>query len=259
MKKTEKILTKETVRFRKHGPTRILIGFFIKTAKESQNLNLKIKTELDFFNASILNESLKNKALFESTYERERKELHDLWPTLSYQEKNKLINLKINETKKRCRSFKDHKGQTIWIAFFDELLNALYDREMNIFDLEQYFSLYKNFKNRMIPTEHYGVRPFADEFIDVQSFQCDDHQCVFYYDPWKAVYSITETQGKLTLCKLGFKKDYTYRPEDESTMIKLMTLYKSKDEKALIDALILSPFVSEKTAKALEKIRKKIK
>lgn len=259
MKKTEKILNKETIKFKKHAPSRILIRFYIKTAKESQNLNLRIKTELDFFCASILNESLKNKVLFESTYERERKELHDLWPTLSYQEKNKLINLKITETKKRCRSFKDAKGQTIWIAFFDELLNALYDREMNIFDLEQYFSLYKNFKNRMIPTETYGVRPFADEFIDVHSLQSDDHRCIFYYDPWKSVYSVIENQGKLTLCKIGFKKNYEYRPEDENTMINVMSMLESKDEKALIDALVVSPFISEKTMRSLEKIRKKIK
>jgi len=259
MKKILNILTKDSIRFLKHKPTGILIRFYLKTAKENQNLSLKINTELDFFNAAILNESLKNKAMFESTYERERKELHDLWPTLSYQERNKLINLKITETKKRCRYFKSQQGSVIWIAFFDELLNALYDREMNIFDLEQYFNLYKNFKNRMIPTVTYGVAPFAHEFIDIKAIESDEHRVVFYYDPWKSLYSVVDQQGKLSLNKLGFKSDYVYRSDDESVMIDIMKLLDSGDVKRVIDALVTSPFVSEKTVKALVKARKKIK
>ncbi len=259
MKKILNILNKETVKPFKHKPTKILIRFYLKTAKESQNLTPSITTELGFFNAAILHESLRNKVLFESTYERERKELHDLWPTLSYQERNKLINLKIAEIKVRCRFFKSKLGSTIWIAFFDELLNSLYDREMNIFDLEQYFNLYKNFKNRMIPTETYGIAPFVYEFIDVKAIESDEHRVVFYYDPWKAVYSLNEHQGKLTLNKIGFKRNYAYTPDDNASMVNLMALYEANDQKTLIDGLVISPFVSEKTAKALIKARKKIK
>lgn len=259
MKKIEKIINKESIQFLKHNPTRILIKYYTETAKETQNLTLKIKTELDFFNASILIESLKNKTMFESTYERERKELHDLWPTLSYQEKNKLINLKIIEVKKRCRSFKNNQGSILWIAFFDELLNALYDREMNIFDLEQYFNLYKNFKNRMIPTETYGVLPFAQEFIDIKAIESDDHHVIFYYDPWKSLYGLSHHEGRLILHKVGFKRDYVYQSDDQSAMMKVMRLFESGEVKALIETLVSLPFMSEKTLKALIKAGKKIK
>jgi len=215
MKKIEKIINSDALTLSKTKATKYLIGFYKKTAKASQDITLNIKSELDFFNAAILYESLVNKKRFEESYERERKELTDLWPTLSYQEKNKLINLKLNETKKRCRSFKDKKGTTIWIAFFDQLLNTLYDKEMNIFDLEQYFNLYKNFKKRMISTQSYGIYPFVHAFIDISVLDSVENHVVFYYDPLKTVYRLNEKAGDFNLLKLPLDKTYVYRNEDK--------------------------------------------
>ena len=65
MKQIEKIINRDALSLHKTKSTAYLIGFYKKTAKSSQDLNLKIKTELDFFNAAILNESLNNKLKFE--------------------------------------------------------------------------------------------------------------------------------------------------------------------------------------------------
>jgi hypothetical protein len=259
MNKLTRILEKQAVKLLKDKSIKALIKYYIKTAKENQNLTLKIKTDLDFFNAAILMESFKNKSWFETTYERERKELHDLWPALSYQERNKLINLKISELKKRTRSFKSVNGTTIWIAFFDELLNTLYDKEMNIFDLDQYFNLYKDYAKRMIKTESYGIMPYAGAYIDIKVLRVLDNQVIFYYDALKSIYLIKEEQGILVLKKLGLKSDYHFTPEDCPLMINIITELELEHTTELIDVLLTSSLMSDKTKKALTVLRRKMK
>ena len=259
MKKLNSILTKQAIKPLKHRSIKLLIHYYVKTAKESQNVTLKIKAELDFFNAAILTESFKNKTLFETTYERERKELHDLWPALSYLERNKLINLKITELKKRCRSFKSANGTTIWIAFFDELLNTLYDKEMNIFDLDQYFNLYKDYAKRMIKTETYGIHPYADSFIDIKVLEVSVDQVIFYYDVLKSVYLVKDEKGTLSLKKLGFKADYQFVSDDQELMIKSIMDLDSERPIDLTEDLLNSSFINEKTKKALLSLKRKTK
>ncbi len=259
MKKIEKIIQSDALLLKRHKATKYLIGFYKKSAKESQDITLNIKTELDFFNAAILYESLKNKKRFEETYERERKELIDLWPTLSYQEKNKLINMKLSETKQKSRYFIDKKGTTIWIAFFDQLLNTLYDKEMNIFDLEQYFNLYKNFKKRMIPTQTYGISPFAYAFIDIIVLEKRKELVVFYYDPLKTVYLVKEKDNDFVLLKFPLRKDYVYHAEDQQRITVIMDHYAKHNKIEMLDELLSSEFISIKVRNSLIKFRKKIK
>lgn len=259
MKNLNKLLTKQAINPLKHNSIMLLIKYYVKTAKDSQNMSLKIKTELDFFNAAVLTESFKNKTLFETTYERERKELHDLWPALSYQERNKLINLKITELKKRCRCFKSSNQTTIWIAFFDELLNTLYDKEMNIFDLDQYFTLYKDYAKRMIKTESYGIQPYAGSFIDIKVLDVSENQVVFYYDVLKAVYLIKDEQGTLSLKKLGFKADYQFDLDDRNLMVKTIRDLDCDKQSDLIEDLLNSALITDKTKKALLALKRKMK
>ncbi len=259
MKKIEKVINQSALNVFKYKPTQFLIGFYKKSAKDAQDIKINIKTELDFFNAAIIIESFKNKKLFEETYERERKELTDLWPALSYQEKNKLINLKLDETKNRCRSFQSEKGKKIWIAFFDELLNTLYDKEMNIFDLDQYFNLYKDFKKRMIPTSTYGIYPYRSEFIDIKRIDFSEHQVLFYYDPLKTIYLIKEVQGVLDLKKIALRPDYLYQTSDHKKFIQLMDLLVSRQKNDLIDALLDSQLITDKVRKALLRMNIKSK
>jgi len=258
MKRIEKIINNHGLNLFKVKSTKYLIDYYIKTAKQEQNIKLKIKSELDFFNAAIIIESLKNKKMFEETYERERKELTDLWPTLSYQEKNKLINIKINETKKRCKSFSSQKGTRIWIAFFDELLNTLYDKEMNIFDLEQYFNLYKDFKSRMIPITEYGITPFRDEFIDVKVIHSSENRVLFFYDPIKTIFLLSINDHNWKLKKLCLKKEYNLQIEDYAKLIVLMSAFESNKTSILIDELVDSSLISDKVSNALIKLRRKM-
>ncbi|NTW95085.1 MAG: hypothetical protein HGB31_00485 [Erysipelotrichaceae bacterium] len=258
MKRIEKIINRHGLDLFKLKSTKVLIDYYKKTVKDNQNINLKIKSELDFFNAAILIESLKNKSLFEEAYERERKELTDLWPTLSYQEKNKLINIKINDVKKRCKMFTSLSGTRIWIAFFDELLNTLYDKEMNIFDLEQYFNLYKNFKSRMISTTQYGIAPFRDEFIDVKLIQSDENRVIFFYDATKSLFLLKTNEPIWILKKLCLNKEYQLHFDDYAKFIRIMDDLETNQTLPFIDELIDSTFISDRVNKALIKLKRKM-
>jgi hypothetical protein len=258
MKRIEKIVNKHGLKLFKVKSTKYLIDYYTKTAKQEQNIKLKIKSELDFFSAAILIESFKNKRLFEETYERERKELSDLWPTLSYQEKNKLINIKINEVKKRCRMFTSQKGTRIWIAFFDELLNTLYDKEMNIFDLEQYFNLYKDFKNRMISISEYGITPYRDEFIDIKVIQSDENKVIFYYDPLKTLFQLSTNKPNLDLKKISLKKDYVLKNEDYAKFVVLMDAFENHKTTRLVQELDDSTLISDKVRSSIDKLKRKM-
>lgn len=259
MKKIEQLVNREGVHLKRHKPSRILSDYYIKTAAETKNFTISIRTDLDFFNAMIMIESLKNKALFESTYERERKELADLWPTLIYQERNKLINLKIAEAKKRSRSFVSEQGETIWIAFFDQLMNALYDREMNIFDLPQYFILYKEYKKRMVPLSTYGLSAFSASFLDIKVLQQTQNRVIFIYEPLKALYRVTLKEGSLDQRKLCLDPEYRFDPDHQDALVQVMDALDRDDKAAVIDLLCASSWLSAKVIKRLTKLKRKLK
>ncbi len=154
-------------------------------------VRVKISKTATFFNAMILYTSLTNKKAFETAFERQRKDLSDLWETLSRQEKNLLANTRLDEVKLKLTSFIGSQGDRIWIACFDELLNALYDKRISIFDLDQYFKLYTDFKSRLIPVEHYGLAPFKQSFINITVLDVREDSVLFAYLPLKTAIRVT--------------------------------------------------------------------
>lgn len=160
-------------------------------------IRVKITNTASFFNAMMLYTSLFNKEAFETAFERQRKDLADLWETLSRQEKNLLANTRLDEIKLKLTSFIGTQGDRIWIACFDELLNALYDKRISIFELDQYFKLYTDFKTRMIPVEHYGLLPFEQAFIDIAVLDVRVDSVLFAYIPLKTAIRVLydETSG----------------------------------------------------------------
>ena len=130
-------------------------------------MEVKMKSELDFFNALIYHKGIINKTRMEACFEDARRDLFDYWDNLSYQERNRLVSLKNDALKNDLAHFKDEKGKYIWIVFFDELMNTLYDKELAILELPQYYKLYRHFKDRMIDIGHYGLEPFKQAYIDI--------------------------------------------------------------------------------------------
>ncbi|MEA5026375.1 MAG: hypothetical protein VB012_01815 [Erysipelotrichaceae bacterium] len=117
-----------------------------------------------FFELEIIYTSLINKQVFEQHYENLKSELIEIWPYFEYEERKKCIDKEMLKAKISTKYFQNDQGKTIRIAFFDELLNSLYENEMIIFDLPQYFKLEKVFNDRMDNVNNYSYKPYQAGF-----------------------------------------------------------------------------------------------
>lgn len=173
----------------KHSIRR-LIRHHRAVIKQISGLSVRVNDEASFFSMLVLYTSLTNKQALETCFERTRKELSDLWDTLNRQEKNFLANQKLDQAKRKLSSFIDDSGQTIWIACFDALLNALYDKRISIFELDQYFRLYTSFTDRLTAVESYGLAPFAQRYIDIEVLDSDTDSVLFYFGPLHSLFRV---------------------------------------------------------------------
>jgi len=227
----------------------------IRKAFEPFGIRLKMDDEASFFEALIQYEGLKNKQMLEATFEAERHELSEIWPNITYQERNKLVNIKINDLKNSLRYFKNDKNKIIWIPFFDELLNALYHNEMAIFDLDQYYRLYKHFKERLIPVKTYGLAPYTSDFMDITDLISGSDHRIFYYHPLKSIFIL---DASLRLKRIPLSKSMCQVHPLNRDLIQLANAVMSGDEKIYLNTLMTSPLISDKVKLKLNKVYKNV-
>lgn len=218
-------------------------------------LDVKFKTELDFFNALIYHEGLLNKTRMEACFEDARRDLFDYWDNLSYQERNRLISLKNDDLKNNLRYFKNEKGKYIWIAFFDELLNTLYDKELAILELPQYFKLYRNFKERTINIDQYGLEPYKQAYIDIHVVKRFEDKVIFYYTNTRSLYLLDASQKirRFALSK-SIGKLVPLKEELETIAQAMM----AEDELEAIQHLMDATLIDDKTKNQLNKYQKRL-
>lgn len=214
------------------------------------NIEIKIKTECDYFEALIKHEALKNKQKFEKLYENERHQLLDIWDNLSYQERNKLIQLKLDEIKESCHFFKTDENKVIWIPFFDTLLNGLYHNDIAIFELQQYYKLYKDFKDRQIDIRDYGFLPYTSSFIDVHVISSQKNRIVFYYQP---LASLFECDAQFNLTRIALDKDACKVTPLAKDLLSIVKAYQTNDLKTFSEACLASILISDKAKKIIQK------
>lgn len=226
----------------------------IKSKFNRYKIERKLKTELDFFIGLIELESLKNKESFEKCFEDARTELFDYWDNLSYQERNRLVLLQTNVLKNDSHFFK-FNNKPIWIAFFDELLNSLYNNEIAILELPQYFKLYRQFSDRMISVKEYGLCPFINEFIPIVNLLNNDNSIVFYYHLTKSLYYLNN-DFKLIRYPLSKELCQVQPLKDDLKVIANSIL--TQEESIIIDSLINSLLINDKVKKQLQKYKQKV-
>ena len=227
----------------------------MKQAFSLYKLDVKMKSESDFFDALIYHEGLLNKSRMEACFEDARRDLFDYWDNLSYQERNRLISLKNDELKNDLHYFISNNGKYIWIAFFDELLNALYDKELAILELPQYFKLYRNFKDRTINIEQYGLEPYKQAYIDIHVIKRFDDSVIFYYANTKSLYQIN-TSKKIRRFALSKAIGKLVPLKEELEIIAQAML--AEQELEAIEFLMNSTLIEDKTKKHLGKYQKKL-
>ncbi len=225
----------------------------VKSKFIKYKININFKTELDYFNGLISLQSLFNKEALEQCFEDSRRDLYDYWDNLSYQERNRLILLQTSVVKNESRFFR-YNNKPIWIAFFDELLNALYHSEIAILELPQYFKLYRNFADRMININQYGLQPFIDEFIPIINLANNDDSIVFYYHLTKSLYYLND---KFVLIRYPLSKELCQVQPLKEDLKPLAQSIILQDSSMILDAFIDSNLIHEKIKKSLVKFKDK--
>lgn len=132
----------------------------LTTLNKNYNLGLNPKIDQDLFKLDVFKHGLNTKQIFESEFERIRNEHYDMWDNLLFNERNFIIQCDIAPMKAKLKVFDVTEEDRVYIPFFDVLLNTLYDRETAILELPQYFKLYQEFQDRLIPVDFYGLKPF---------------------------------------------------------------------------------------------------
>lgn len=125
------------------------------------------KTELDYFNLCIISKGLINKSKIEEAYEAISREMAEIWHDLDYKKRNEFARNALDPMKEPLLHFTVNEAR-IFMPFFDELMNTLYDKEVAVLQLPQFFKLYKDFKDRMIDPFLYRHLPYQTGFADVQ-------------------------------------------------------------------------------------------
>jgi hypothetical protein len=226
----------------------------IKSKFSKYKIERKLKNELDYFIGLIELESLINKESFEKCFEEARTELFDYWDNLSYQERNRLVLLQTNVLKNNSHFFK-YNNKPIWIAFFDELLNSLYNNEIAILELPQYFKLYRQFTDRMISVKDYGLQPFLNEYIPIINLVHNNEAMVFYYHLTKSIYYIN---SEYKLIRYALSKDLCQVQPLKDDLKLIATSILSQEPMQIIDSLLSSILINEKVKKHLLKYKLKV-
>lgn len=225
----------------------------IRSKFSKYKIEKRLKTEIDYFVSLIELQSLINKEAFEKCFEDSRTELFDYWDNLSFQERNRLILMQTNNIKNASRFFV-FNNKPIWIAFFDELLNSLYHNEIAILELPQYFKLYKQFQDRMIPVKYYGLAPFINEFIPITLLAQNDHSLVFYYQLTRSLYFI---DNDYNLIRYSLCKDLCQIHPLKDDLRKIANSILTQNTDVILETMIESDLINLKIKKLLEKLRNK--
>lgn len=255
MKKLMKILEKENKKTTlTQNECQSFCNAYRLVAKK-YNLPVIFKDDFDYFAIEMMAQAIKNKELFEKTYEDTRNQkLGDIWNTIDYNQRNFMMNTQLDEIKLTMPHF-ENEGKNIWIPFLDELLNSLYDAQMVVFELPQFFKLYRVFNDKLVQRYHYGSKPFKAGFVHCEILVENEFGFGFYYPTTHCLYVIykDETTARYPLAlKLFNQEDHT------PSRCSIIEAILARDEKAIIEALIQSEEIAPRSQKKLQKLLSKI-
>lgn len=247
-----KLLEKENGQdYRKNDKTKQIQKTIISSF-QAFKIPIKIENELQYFNALITYQGLLNKQALEQCFEDTRRELYEIWDDISYQERSRLLYTRAVDVMNDLPYIKKDT-HVIFIPFFDQLLNALYHKELAILELPQYFKLYKQFETRMESLNNYGLDIYDEGFIPIKNIIVQDDVRIFYYHPLKSLYKINQ-QYELTRYPLN-KLACQAIPHTKDLFALAESLHNST-EIQLIEAFLGSNLIGDKSKKALQKYLK---
>ena len=126
---------------------------------------------------------------------------------------------------------------------------------MVIFELQQYYRLYRDFSQRLTKAHHYGLLPYRNSFLDINLLTQNVKSVVFYYQNTRCLYRLS---SDFSLRKIPLSNVLCSLHPINEQLLQIANPLLECDDAALIDQLIVSDLISSKTKKRLTKAKPSI-
>lgn len=224
---------------------------WMKETFKKEGLLFNCQNSHDFFKMQIIKMSLSNKQRLEKAYDDVRNKLIEIWPTIDYQQRNHLMNLELFSLKQTLCKFESETGVWIMIPFFNELLNSLYHKEMVVFELPQFYKLYKQYAKECVDPMIYGIEPYRAGFSQATFVGCDKNRFVLYVESVKTLY---DCNGKMCIEYPLYEK----AEMNPQLLTMLGDCLINNDSEQMLNLCIENSLVSPKAVKSFKKLNKKL-
>lgn len=148
-----------------------------------------VDSEMDAIMLDVYYQSTISKDTIQDAIEATRNNVFDIWSNLDNNQKNHLLQVELAPVFASLPSF-IIEDTPIVVAFFDDLLNALLVKRTAVFELPQFFQLYKTYKDRIINPKLYGHQPFDAHFSECQLVLFQDSTMILYHPTARILYEI---------------------------------------------------------------------
>lgn len=137
-------------------------------------------SSFDIANALMMDVALENKEQFQKASEAIRHDFYDLWQGMEYAKRNQFLLQYLEPYYSNVKVF-SFGDESIVVPFFDVLLNALIMKRPAVFDLPQYFKLYKEYKENVInPLTMYGLDLLQSDYYSYKLVASNTTHHVLY-------------------------------------------------------------------------------
>jgi hypothetical protein len=197
MKKVLKLLNSNK-RLLKEKSIKLKIGKMNILFKK-YSIKFPIKNELDYYNACLTYQGIVNKEVYEKVYEDNRQDLIELWNTLDRNKRNFFSNKALDEYRKLMPCFYIDK-EIYRMPMLEKLFNRLYEKELAILELPQYFKFKNDFNNQLIdPFNYYFDLPFKNDFIDVDFVYSDRENLALFEKVNNSLFIINKNRSIVSI------------------------------------------------------------
>ena len=221
----------------------------LEDLNKKYKLGLDLKETLDLLYLQVFEESLKNKISFETEFNKFHQLHDDMWTNMTFNERNLFIHSDMGELKKTMKSFQ-FNDKRIYIAFFNELMNVLYDQETAILDLPQFFKLYDDFNEEIITPKIYGLEPMIANMAWPQPIAQKKETLILFDASIQTFFKITKESCE---CYTLFEESKV----EHELMVNLAKLLLQEDYGSFYAALEANSLMSPRLEKKFKKILKR--
>ncbi len=153
-------------------------------------LIFSVNNEMDAILLDVFYTSTVNKEALQKAFEDARNNVFDIWSNLNNTQKNHLLHVECQSVYESLPNFVVNDTR-IYVAFFDELFNSLFDKRPVVFELEQFFKLYKTYKESVIDIRNYKYLPFMAKFSECHLINQKDEKMMLYHPKAKLLFEVT--------------------------------------------------------------------